>query len=257
MRYAVEPGGSRIRPRIAIAVAMACGDDLPSLSEAAAAAIELMHCASLVHDDLPCFDNANFRRSNPAVHVKFGEGLAVLAGDALILMAIRVMSGELQVNGVRASAMLRALVDATSMPNGICAGQAWEMESECDTIRYHTEKTSALFVASTRMGALAAGNDPSEWIALGENLGAAYQIADDMIDTSPHAIEAGKPVHQDKKLHRPNLVTEIGVKAAIDRMHSHLDEAIASIPVYATKTELCVVLNELKNRLTLSVSASN
>src|SRR5271168_4620792 len=87
MRHAVFPRGARIRPRLCLAVAAACGDDHPAVSDAAAAAIELLHCASLVHDDLPCFDDAATRRGRKTVHVAFGEELAVLAGDALIVAA--------------------------------------------------------------------------------------------------------------------------------------------------------------------------
>ncbi|TXM88116.1 geranylgeranyl pyrophosphate synthase, partial [Methylobacterium sp. WL103] len=92
IRYAVFPGGHRIRPRLCLAVAAACGDDDPQGAEAAAAAIELLHCASLVHDDLPCFDDAETRRKKAAVHVAFGEPLAVLTGDALIVLAFETLA---------------------------------------------------------------------------------------------------------------------------------------------------------------------
>ena len=92
LRYAVFPGGARIRPRLCLAVAPACGDDDPAASDAAAAAIELLHCASLVHDDLPCFDDADLRRGRPSVHRAFGEPLAVLAGDALIVLAFETLA---------------------------------------------------------------------------------------------------------------------------------------------------------------------
>ena len=95
LKHAVFPGGARIRPRLCLAVAMACGDDCAPLSNATAAAIELMHCASLVHDDLPCFDNADMRRGQPSVHKAFGERLAVLAGDALIVLAYQTLSADI------------------------------------------------------------------------------------------------------------------------------------------------------------------
>src|ERR1700743_274413 len=92
MRSAVFPKGARGRPRLCHAVASACGDDQPGATDAAGAAIELLHCASLVHDDLPCFDNADVRRERPSVHAAFGEPLAVLAGDALIVLAFQTMA---------------------------------------------------------------------------------------------------------------------------------------------------------------------
>ena len=91
MRYTVFPGGARIRPRLSLAVAWACGDDDPRAAAGAGASIELMHCASLVHDDLPCFDDADRRRGKPTVHLAFGEPLAVLTGDALIVMAFETL----------------------------------------------------------------------------------------------------------------------------------------------------------------------
>ncbi|NBS93692.1 MAG: geranylgeranyl pyrophosphate synthase, partial [Betaproteobacteria bacterium] len=91
-RHAVFPGGARIRPKLCLAVAWACGDDAPTVSDAAAVAIELMHCASLVHDDLPCFDDAAMRRGQASVHAAFGERLAVLTGDALIVLAFRTLA---------------------------------------------------------------------------------------------------------------------------------------------------------------------
>ena len=92
MRHAVFPGGARIRPQLCLAVARACGDAHPALADAAAAAIELLHCASLVHDDLPCFDDAATRRGQPSVHAAYGERLAVLAGDALIVLAFQTLA---------------------------------------------------------------------------------------------------------------------------------------------------------------------
>ena len=91
MRHAVFSGGARIRPQLCMAVAAACGDNAPTLTDAAAVSLELMHCASLVHDDMPAFDNADFRRGRPSVHKAFSEPLALLAGDGLIVMAYRVM----------------------------------------------------------------------------------------------------------------------------------------------------------------------
>ena len=89
MRWAVFPRGARVRPRICLAVAAACGEDDPTVVDGAAATIELLHCASLVHDDLPCFDDAPMRRGRPSVHRAFGEPLALLAGDALIVLAFQ------------------------------------------------------------------------------------------------------------------------------------------------------------------------
>lgn len=95
LEYATAPGGARIRPTILMSVAMACGDDRPALSDAAAAALELIHCASLVHDDMPCFDDANIRRGKASVHCAYSEPLALLTGDSLIVLAFEVLAREL------------------------------------------------------------------------------------------------------------------------------------------------------------------
>jgi len=149
LHYACTPGGARIRPTILVSVAMACGDDSPRMTDAAAAALELIHCASLVHDDLPCFDDADLRRGKPSVHRAYSEPLAVLTGDSLIVMAFDVLSRADAGDAGRALGLIRALSDRTGMPGGICAGQGWESEPEIDLRAYHRSKTGALFMAAT------------------------------------------------------------------------------------------------------------
>ena len=129
MRYAVFPRGARIRPRLCLAVAGACGDDQPGLTDAAAASIELLHCASLVHDDLPCFDDAETRRGRPSVHRAYGQPLAVLAGDALIVLAFQIMArASVAARGSGSGGLLLTIGDSVGMPVGIVAGQGWESE---------------------------------------------------------------------------------------------------------------------------------
>jgi geranylgeranyl diphosphate synthase type II len=117
MRHAVFPGGARLRPRLCVAVAMACEVQQPKAALAAAAAIELLHCASLVHDDLPCFDDANERRGKPSVHRAFGERIAVLAGDALIVLAFQALASN-DVPQQYIAALLRIVTRAVGMPAG-------------------------------------------------------------------------------------------------------------------------------------------
>ena len=149
VRHAVFPGGARIRPQLCLAVARACGDDRPQLSEAAATAIELLHCASLVHDDLPCFDDAPVRRGQPSVHSAFGERLAVLAGDGLIVVAFQVLARAGAQAPDRLVHLLTTIAGSVGMPGGIVAGQAWESESRVSLMQYQRAKTGALFVAAT------------------------------------------------------------------------------------------------------------
>jgi geranylgeranyl diphosphate synthase, type II len=122
MRHAVFPRGARIRPRLCMAVAAACAEDDPGLTDAAAASIEFLHCASLVHDDLPCFDDAATRRGKPTVHRAYGERLAVLAGDALIVLSFQTIAWGAARVPSRLSTLLLTMAAATGLPSGIAAG---------------------------------------------------------------------------------------------------------------------------------------
>ncbi len=230
MHHAVFPGGARIRPRLALAVADACGDDHPTLTDAGAVAIELLHCASLVHDDLPAFDDADTRRGKPSVHAAFGEPLAILTGDALIVLAFEVLGRTIPVAPERAAALIATVAGAVGAPNGIVAGQAWECEEAIDLSHYHRAKTGSLFVASVVCGAQAAGADPAPWRAIGESLGEAYQVADDIRDATATACEIGKPVLRDAALGRPSAVTELGLRGAIERVEGLVAAGVAAIP---------------------------
>ncbi len=229
MRHAVFPGGARVRPRLTLAVAQACGEDDPSVTDAAACAIELMHCASLVHDDLPCFDNAETRRGKPSVHKAFGEPLAVLSGDALILLSFQAI-GLLAHAPHRLALLVMTLSRATGAPAGIIAGQAWECEPRIDLRHYHRAKTGALFGAAAIAGAAAAGVEAEPWRELGETLGEAYQAADDIGDAYSNPEECGKPTGRDAALGRPNAVAELGLDGAVQRLDDLVAHAIASIP---------------------------
>lgn len=232
IRYAVFPGGARVRPKLCLAVATANGDSEPALSAAAAAAIELLHCASLVHDDLPCFDNAEERRGKPSVHVEFGERIAVLTGDALIVMAFEALglAAARSVARERIPALTSILSRAVGAPFGLSAGQAWECEEGVDVSQYHRAKTGALFVGATCAGAAAAGVDVEPWRVLGERIGEGYQVADDIRDAVDDAEALGKPAGQDEALGRPSAVRELGVDGAVRRLQQLLEEAVESIP---------------------------
>jgi geranylgeranyl diphosphate synthase type II len=230
MRYAVFPRGGRIRPRLCLAVAAACGDDWPEASNGAAAAIELLHCASLVHDDLPCFDDADTRRGRPTVHRAFGEPLAVLAGDALIVLAFQSLAWGAARAPQRLGQLLLTVGKAVGAPHGIAAGQAWECEAEADLGAYQRAKTGALFAAASVAGAAAAGADPEPWRILGERLGEAYQVADDISDVLSESGDHGKPAGKDKALGRPNAALAMGVAGAMRHLEALADAAAESTP---------------------------
>jgi geranylgeranyl diphosphate synthase type II len=255
MHHAIFPGGARIRPRLCLAVAAACGDDRPQLSDASAAAIEILHCASLVHDDMPCFDDADIRRGKPTVHVVYGEPLAVLAGDALIVMAFEIIARAAAVAPARLAPLTLAIARSVGAPHGICAGQAWESEEEIDLDAYHLAKTGALFAGATMAGAASAGADPSQWRRFGERIGSAYQAADDIRDVVATPEEIGKPVDQDEAHHRPSLVAELGVEGAVDQLKVLIGEAVDSIPACPGREQLReMIIAETKRFLPKSLS---
>ena len=228
LRHAVFPGGAHVRPKLCLAVASAC-DPTADLTDAFAAstALELLHCASLVHDDLPCFDDADQRRGKPSVHLEFDESIAVLTGDALIVLAFQTLAKQ-AVTYFRELTFVMS--EATAPPNGICAGQAWESETAIDLDAYHNAKTGALFIAAARAGAVSVGADDKEWRALGENLGLAYQIADDLRDAVLTPDELGKPAKQDVRNCRPSAVESYGVDGAYKRLRAAIKAAAESVP---------------------------
>jgi geranylgeranyl diphosphate synthase, type II len=230
LRYAVFPGGARVRPRLCLAVAWACGDTDPQTTNAAAAAIEILHCASLVHDDLPCFDDSTLRRGRPSVHCAYGERLAVLAGDALIVLAFEVLGRRIEAAPLQVSRVMATVARCTGAPVGICAGQAWECETEVDLADYHRAKTGSLFVAATVAGAESVGAPTEAWRLVGERLGEAYQVADDLGDAVASTREMGKPLGRDSSLGRPNAVQELGVAGAVRRLKDLVASATDAIP---------------------------
>ena len=250
LHYAVTPGGARIRPTILLSVAMACGDDRPDLANAAAIALELIHCASLVHDDLPCFDDADTRSGKPTVHKAFSEPLAVLTGDSLIVQAFDVLAEAAGQDPRRALELIRVLARRTGMPDGICAGQGWESEAKVNLSAYHRAKTGALFIAATQMGAIAAGQDAAPWEELGARIGEAFQVADDLRDALYDAETLGKPAGQDAMHHRPNAVSELGVQGAIRRLKDILGGAISSIPACPGEAMLADMVRRYAERMT-------
>lgn len=250
VRHAVLTPASRVRPRLCLAVAMACGDDVPAVTDAAAASLELLHCASLVHDDLPCFDNAEMRRGQPSVHRAFGERLAVLAGDGLIVLAFENLAWHTLRYPERLASLLMIVGRAVGLKEGIVAGQAWECESEVDLSEYHRQKTAALFAAATEAGAAAAGRNPAPWRTLGANLGEAYQVADDLRDVAGDAATLGKPVGQDAAHERPSAVAQLGVDGALSRLADLIGTAVDSVPECPGADKLrALVLGEMRRLL--------
>lgn len=259
LRHAVFPGGARIRPRLVLAVSNACatGSATSATKNASAAitfasAVELLHCASLVHDDLPCFDNSALRRGKPSVHAAFGERLAVLAGDALIVLGFEWLALRA---AERLAPLTKILAACVGGPSGICAGQAWECEPSIDIVRYQRAKTGALFAACTMGGAAAQGYEPFAWQKLGFAIGEAFQVADDLRDVAGSAEKLGKPVHQDAANQAPNFVAELGFDGAMAHFEALLEAARAAIPDCPGREALAKQIEGVSRSLVTGLSA--
>jgi geranylgeranyl diphosphate synthase, type II len=238
VEHAVFPAGARIRPRLCLAVAAACGDPSPTLTDAAAAAIELLHCASLVHDDLPCFDDAAMRRGQPTVHRVHGEPLAVLAGDAMIVLAFETLARAATPAPERLARLIEIVARGVGSPHGLIAGQAWESEPRIPVITYRRAKTAALFEAAAAAGAAAAGEHGAPYRLFGQRIGEAYQIADDILDVTGKPEEIGKAVGRDVTLGRPNAANDLGVHGSQHLVEQLVREALEAVPVCRYPEEL-------------------
>lgn len=247
MRHATLAGGKRIRPRLLLAAAEACNggpvdDDTGELVLRAALAVELIHAASLVHDDLPCFDDAELRRGRPTVHRAYGEALAVLTGDALVTLAFETLAGYDGPKQQRALRIVRLLAESTGSARGIVGGQSLELvgPSAWDghphaldfMLGYHAQKTAALFDYATRAAAQAVGvteDEQEQWGVVGTTLGLAFQLIDDLHDVHASERQTGKTSGRDRALQRPNAVLLEGSAGALQRLSALIDRACGSI----------------------------
>jgi geranylgeranyl diphosphate synthase type II len=250
LAHAVLSGGARVRPRLCVAVAEACGDDDPVLADVAACSLEFVHCGSLAHDDLPCFDDALTRRGQPSVHAAYGQAIAVLVGDGLIVQAFDVLSRVgVDHDPRRIVTLVRLLAAASGTREGIVAGQAWESEPSPPLERYHHAKTASMFRAATMMGAVAAGADPAPWRVVGDAVGEAYQLADDLLDAIGDPTQAGKPVGRDAALDRPSAVTTLGAHEALARFDRRVEDAITAVPDVPGRAAVAALVQAIAQRL--------
>jgi geranylgeranyl diphosphate synthase type II len=240
IRYAVEPPAHRLRPRLVYAVAAAIGEELPDVTDGTAVALEMLHCASLVQDDLPVFDAAVERRGRPALHLVYGDAMAILVSDALILGAFEVLALGTAGVPLRGSDLTLLFARATGAPRGAVAGQAWEEEPSVHLERYHAAKTAALFEAATMAGAVAAGAVAEPWCELGRNIGMAYQLADDIADTEDATLPGS-----DASLGKPNAALLNGVQESRAGLDRYARAALRSIPLCRGQHELSRLIHEM------------
>jgi geranylgeranyl diphosphate synthase type II len=238
MRYAVFGGGKRLRPLLAIAACEALGgreDDVLT----AAAALELVHTYSLVHDDLPAMDDDDLRRGRPTVHKAFGEAEAILAGDALLTLAFEVLATTPPAAPAPRRAEAVAVVARRSGVAGMVGGQLADLEAErkpaaLATLEWiHRHKTGALLQASAEVGAIHAGASPADRTALARfagALGLAFQIADDILDRTASATALGKTPGKDERSGKATYPALIGIEASRREAERLVAAARAEIP---------------------------
>lgn len=247
MRYSMMAGGKRIRPILCIASCEAVGGKAKKALPVACA-LEMVHTYSLIHDDLPAMDNDDFRRGRPTNHKVFGEAVAILAGDALLTEAFRIMTNSNLRKTIRPDAILDVISDLAKASGsfGMVGGQVVDMESEgieidLPTLEYlHTRKTGALILASIKGGAKIGEGTYEEIEALtryGECLGLAFQIADDILDIEGNIEETGKDVGSDLERKKATYPSILGMPASKERASELIDMAIDSLRGFDEKAE--------------------
>ncbi|KAF1690382.1 (2E,6E)-farnesyl diphosphate synthase [Pseudoxanthomonas koreensis] len=243
MRHATLGGGKRMRPLLVYAAGTALGAE-DALLDAPAAAVELVHAYSLVHDDLPAMDDDDLRRGQPTVHVAFDEATAILAGDALQTLAFSALAEADAAAGLRIE-WVRTLAAASGVA-GMCGGQALDIDATGRTQtlaqlqRMHALKTGALIRAAVRMGALAGGADAATLAhldAYADALGLAFQVRDDILDVEASSEQLGKTAGKDAaqaKSTYPALLGLDGARARLDELAAAMRQSLAPFGERAT-----------------------
>ncbi len=236
MRYACLAPGKRLRPALCLAACEATGGD-PESALSPACALELVHCFSLIHDDLPAIDNDDLRRGRPTCHVKFGEGLAILAGDALFALAFQTLvapSVGIVPPASRRMECLRIVTQAVGV-EGLVAGEAADVLAEGRQIQpeelhyIHSKKTGALISASCEMGAVLAGGNRTAIRRLarfGAAVGLAFQIADDILNETSTPEKLGKSAGSDRQRKKATYPSLVGLKESRSQAEALLAESI-------------------------------
>ena len=254
MRYSIFAGGKRMRPVLCLAAARTCeirraADALP-----AACAVECVHTYSLIHDDLPCMDDDDIRRGRPTSHKVFGEGIAVLAGDALLTVAFEILARMKPTPRYSAADYVTELSRAAGSRN-LVGGQVADLEGEkksCSSsdLRFiHRGKTAAMIIASLKLGAMAANATPRTLGIMeefGDNLGLAFQVIDDIMDVTQSSEKLGKSAGKDAAAGKTTYPALLGLEASQKEAARLTEKALA---VLSPLGERAVTLRELAGKL--------
>jgi geranylgeranyl diphosphate synthase, type II len=246
IRYALLGAGKRLRPRLVLMAAEACGGEL-DVAMPAACAVEMVHAYSLVHDDLPAMDDDDLRRGRPTCHKQFGEAVAILVGDALLARAFEVMASEVKPSST--AAMCCAILGRAAGASALVGGQADDLAiSEENCVEFngdlsllesiHRRKTGALFVAALEIGGIVANGTPTQLNALtayGKNVGLAFQITDDLLDVDGSQEAVGKRLAKDADRGKLTFPRLMGVEASRRHAEKLVGEACVMIEVFGEK----------------------
>ena len=233
IRWSVFAGGKRFRPALLLAAGETFGASRESLITTACA-LEMIHTYSLVHDDLPSMDDDDLRRGRPTCHIRFGEATAILAGDALLTLAFRIIAEDEQLSALRRALLISEIARAAGTPDGMVAGQAHDLEAESQEVateeleRIHRLKTGALIVAAARCGAIIAGASALALEAVTDyaaQLGLLFQMTDDLLDVTATAEAIGKTPGKDERSRKATYPALYGIEAT--RKHSASTHAAA------------------------------
>lgn len=244
MEYSLMAGGKRLRPILLMAAADAVGADGTKFLPVASA-LEMIHTYSLIHDDLPAMDDDEYRRGKLTNHMVYGDGVAILAGDALLTLAFTVI---LRQKDVPAAALLRVVdeISRAAGAEGMVGGQVLDLRAEGVQIsmeelrRIHMGKTGALFHAALRSGAILAGATQEQLAALtsyADHFGLAFQITDDILDVIGSADEIGKPVGSDEKNHKSTYVSLTSLSEAQELARRSVNEAVDALSAFGAEAD--------------------
>ncbi len=250
-------GGKRIRPILCMLTFDAAGGE-PCAIDDIAAALEMIHTYSLIHDDLPCMDDDDLRRGRPACHVTHGEAVALLAGDGLHTEAFAQLARAGNIPADRRIRMTAELASAVGV-SGMVGGQALDLLAEREPVtaqdrleQIHRKKTGAFIAASAILGAVGAGASESEIASIrqyGESLGLAFQIADDLLDVTATAEEAGKRVGKDAERGKTTYPGLIGQESSLRLAHELVDRSVQSLPFDTDDRLLAAVARFVVDRI--------
>ena len=252
MRYSVFAGGKRLRPIMVMEACRAFGGDTEKVMPFACA-IEMIHTYSLIHDDLPALDNDDYRRGRLTSHKMFGEDMAILAGDALLHHAFETMAEAcVELNDIKYTRAMLAIAQGAGV-NGMVAGQVVDVISEGKeidkaTLDYiHKIKTAAMIIGALKAGAEAGGacgDDIKKMERVGELVGVAFQIQDDILDVTSTFEELGKPINSDEKNHKVTYATMFGIEKASKIVEEMSGEALDILKGMGEKMDFLSRLTE-------------